>query len=343
MKIFSQTISEKDLVNQPTIFYVSSPFQILCAIEAIYHYKISQYKFILGTTNDIRDKQMFELLKQLKINYESFYLNGLTNKARIIITLKSYLKNNKAIYKQAFIGDYFTLDFYIHSLLLLKRKANIIYLDDGTSTIAILNGQIQTNLIFKIKKAIIFLNFFLKGINSFRYYFTLFSDIKSEQFTCFENKFSFVKEKIHNSSPTNIYFIGTNVNRYCEVFNIKLIDFTSKLKEIFNDLKQKSQGNKIIYIPHGRDSNDNISELCLTYGIEYKRLNVAVEFYMLRENINPKYIYGFTSTALFNLKKMYPDTFVFNIRIKGNNPHYNQLYDTISHYYENHGILLYNG
>lgn len=343
MIFFSNTIiCEKELINQPTIFYVSSPFQILCAIEVIYYYKISKYKFILGTTDDIRDKQMFELLNQLKIDYELFRLNKLTNKTRILLTLRSYLKHNKVRYNQAFMGDYFTLDFCIHSLQYLQRRANIIYLDDGTSTIAILNGQIQTNFIFKIKKAIISLNLLFKGINSSKYYFTLFSDIKNERFICFENKFSFMKKKVHNSSPTDIYFIGTNVDRYCSVFDIKISDFILKLKTIFDDLMRTKQDNKIIYIPHGRDLNNSIRELCATSGIEYRRLNVAVEYYMFKENIYPKFIYGFTSTALINLKKMYPNTFVSNIRIKGNNPHYNQLYDTISSYYEHHGISLYN-
>lgn len=340
---FSKTkIYEKDLIKQPTIFYASSPFQILCAIEAIYYYKISQYKFVLGSTDDIRDKQMFTLLKQLNINYELFPLNKLTNKTRLLLIFKSYFKHKNAIYNQAFIGDYFTLDFYLHLLPLVKRKSNIIYLDDGTSTIAILNGQIRTNLKFKIKKKIISFCLSCKKINSFHYYFTIFSDIKNERFICFENKFSFMRKKKYYSSPTDIFIIGTNTNAYCNELNIKISDFISKLNEIFKNLIDRNQRCKIIYIPHGRDSNDNIRKLCMAYGIEYRKLNVAIEYYMLKENIYPKSIYGFTSTALINLKKMYPNAFVFNIRIKGNTPHYNQIYDTISNYYERHGISLYN-
>lgn len=341
MKLFSTTITENNLIKKPTIFYVSSPFQILCALEAIYYYQIDQYKFILGTTNDIRDTQMFKLLEQQKIPYELFPLNKLTNIDRLLLIIKSYCKKNHRTYKQAFLGDYFTLDFYIHSFQFLKRGSNIIYLDDGTSTIAIFNRQINANLIFKIKKAIISLNLFLKGIKGFRYYFTLFSDIKTKQFICLENKFSLMKEIKSQNIPTDVYIVGTNINRFCDVFNIQISDFISQLELLFKNLIDKYIAKKIIYIPHGRDTNTNIVNLCKAYKIEYRKLDVAIEYYMFKERIFPEAVYGFTSTALFNLKKMYPKTSVYNIRIKGNNSHYNQLYNTISEYYKKHEIVLY--
>lgn len=339
--MLNKKIGEKNLFYQSTLFYVSSPFQILCALEAIHYYNISQYHFFLGITGDIRDKQMIILLNQLNISYTLFPLDKITNKLRISIILDSFFKKSNRKYNQVFIGNYYVLDFYIHSFQFLNKKSNIIYLDDGTNTINILKGEIETNIKFKIFKTIISFCVFLKGINRCKFYFTIFSDIKTKHFKCFENKFSFLEKNKQQNPPSDIFFIGTNVKGYCSELNISINDFLNKLEAIFNNLTQNAKKEKIIYIPHGRDSNGSIRKLCIRYGIEYRRLDVAIEYYMFKENKNPKSVYGFTSTALFNLKKMYNDTFVCNICLKGNNPYYNRVYKTITEYYTQHGISLY--
>ena len=68
-------------------------------------------------------------------------------------------------------------------------------------------------------------------------------------------------------------------------------------------------------LPHGADDDINVKNLCQKHGFEYDRPDTLIELYMLNLENPPKYVYGFSSTALFTIKKMFPAAEVFRFQV----------------------------
>ena len=54
----------------PSLFILTSPLQVICALEAINKFKIKDYQVVLVLVDDVRNSQVFELCKQFGIHYE---------------------------------------------------------------------------------------------------------------------------------------------------------------------------------------------------------------------------------------------------------------------------------
>lgn len=108
-----------------------------------------------------------------------------------------------------------------------------------------------------------------------------------------------------------------------------------------SEVKQLYPDTKIWYIPHGRDENCNIPVFCSQLGIEYLRIDETLEYYVLKRGYHPLAIYGFFSTAILTLKRMFPNSeaTTWNINKKDNNSFY-KLNTQIGKYYSNNGIYL---
>lgn len=319
--------------KKSSVFVICSPFQALCAMEAIKEFEITDYHFIVGVRNEQRDKQIESLLQQWNISYEKIYL---FDKKRILLNA---IFSKKRKFDRAFIGDFRDSVLNFIALGFLSNKGCVVYLDDGNITISYLQG------IAKVQKAIITTCIYkiiikLRFIVDRKIFFTLYSDIALKGFCCKQNNFSSIKSLLNNKkNKDDIYIIGTNISAYCEKLLIPLENFKNSLKALIIFLQNKYKSKRIIYIPHGRDIQFFPQEICEECGIEYLRLNEIVELYMLKLSYQPIAIYSWTSTALLNLKKIFPDTHCYNflsdeICINGNKD-----YITISNYYEKNGII----
>lgn len=317
----------------PSLFIVTSPFQALCAIEAIETMKIEDYQVVACVFGDSRDKQLFAFLDERKIGYIVFNFKGKKYYSECFYPL---IKRSATKYHRAFLGEPDNC-FQRHiAYMMLSKNSDIAFLDDGTNNIPLLKGYKR-----KINKYawVELLIRKIYCINLSKSFFTLFSDIAIPKFNCRENKFLHVIRRQQKTEKRGIYFIGTNSTVYCEKLGISLQSYFGSLNSQLEFVSKHNIDQPIFYIPHGRDLNENAKQICRRLDINYVPVSKTVELYIIDAEYKPYAIYAHTSTALFNLKLLYPDTDVYNIFCIDNKKgkYYND-YLLYSDYFEKHGI-----
>ena len=234
----------------PSLFILTSPLQVICAIEAIKKYKIDIYKIILVLEEDIRNQQVFELLSNYGLEYE---ISNCTYKRFTV------LKRRRNKYKRVFIGDPRDTRQIYNALIRCSDGANIVMMDDGDDNVFMLKGYsfVKTKSI-RTRMSTFFYNkiaTYLRGISYGKDLFTIYSNIPNDNYRIEPNKFDYFSKSIENIvKPYGVYFIGTNHNRFCEPQNYPLNDVVMGLETILIKLKKDYPDEKIFYIPHGRDT-----------------------------------------------------------------------------------------
>ena len=320
----------------PSVFVVATPFQTLCAIAAINQLKISDYKIVaVLPKGEPRNNQVRCLLGHYHLSYETItnysYLKFLSYKLLAFKKVSSQ-------YHRIFIGDY--RDFALHVIggLYAVKDANIVYLDDGSASIRILQGSNSDTLHKRDKYYLNALSRW-KNLILHKNLLTIYSDIGNRDYNICGLDLSYALKNNTNQDKEKqgIYIVGTNIKMYPLKSSEK--DFIQKLDNFVSNLREANPTETIVYIPHGRDLGDYAKEICQKYCVEYRKTNMMIEIEMLGLKNSPKEVYGFTSTALYNLKKLYPHSEVVNILFKCNNHSYSD-YMAISDYYLKNGIQL---
>ena len=323
-----------DYSTGKALFMVNTPFQALCAIEVINRYSIIDYDLIVAYfSNENRLNQIYTILSLYSISYTPLLLSKY---AIIKYLLKLFFSRNR--YTVAFIGDFYTILSSFISVLSLKRGSRIIYLDDGNSTIDIFKNRLApdkvTNMYTLIRSCVKFIAK-TRYIEIEKYFFSIFSVTDNCKYSIIENDFSFIQsvEKDRNYEIES-FFVGTVTDAFCKENGIIIEHYYNILEIIFSSIYKNRFS--ITYIPHGRDNDYVVKKLCSKYNIEYRTLDVCLELYLLKNIIRPKCLIGFSSSALYTVKRMFPETKVFNIQIISSNP--SNEYIDIADYYNEHGI-----
>lgn len=320
----------------PSLFIVSSPFQALCALEAIEAFQITEYKFIACVIGDVRDKQLFNLLNEKNIEYDILNFKGVKY---YNICFAPLFNKSRYRYYRAFVGEPDSLIQRHVAYMFLPSHSYIAFLDDGTKNIPLLMGH-RNHLLSKYLFIERIVRFIL-GIKISNLFFTLFSDVAIRKFQCVENTFSSLVRDNSEKKLKGIYFIGTNSEMYCRKLGISLSSYLSSLEEQLSAIQVKYPDETIYYVPHGRDLNSRIEKYCNKRGIKYVPVSKTIELYVLEQPFQPLAIYANTSTALFNLKKMFPNTDAYNIFCITNvHGKYYKDYMMYSKYFEKHGIKM---
>lgn len=317
----------------PSLFIVTSPFQALCAMEAIETMNIEKYRFVACVFGDSRDKQLYTFLDERKVSYDVFDFVGKKYYSVCLYPLVSKLRGK---YHRAFLGEPDN-NFQRHiAYMLLEKDSDIAFLDDGTRNIPLLKGYRR-----RINKYA-FIEFVIRkilNINLSNSFFTLFSDIAIPKFACRRNEFKHVGMRHCDNKKRGVYFIGTNSTMYCKKLGISLDSYFRTLSSQLELLLSKHHDQPFFFIPHGRDLNENIKNVCRQLGINYVPVSKTVELYIMDQEYCPYAIYAHTSTALFNLKLLFPNTNIYNLFcIKNTKGKYYEDYLMYSDYFEKHGI-----
>lgn len=317
--------------STPSLFFLSSPFQVLCAKEAIEAFYIKEYKIyiLVSEESKLRNIQMFNLLNRLQLHYQVFYYYGdYIKNERLKVFIPHFTK-----YKRAFVGDVRDMRLIFTAFKNISNKGNIIYLDDGAVNIALFKNSYTHKK--NIKDIVLKLASIFRGIHYGTHFFTLYADINNKKFNLKQNN---LKSLYRNNfkGNSNIYIIGTNPTDYIKGWDITLSQFEQSFERLILDLRKSYPEDNIVYIAHGRDNTHNIPSLCANHNIVYIRPTEIVETYLLNINVNPKLIIGFTSSALYNLKKIYPNSIILNYLYYSKS---NIEYSAISQYYQKHGII----
>ena len=289
-----------------SLFIVNTPFLCLCMLEAIHHYNITDYDVVFKPDSVEANNQMVEgILNERGIRYSVVDMSQLS-------FILPHLFKRKKRYSKLFNGDYYGAGVaaYIYSIVYARCKARIVYFDDGTQTLELFCSQPKERV--KTLKVRVFLRLFelLKHLKCLGkpYFYTIF-DVNSKEFIIEKNTLSTLKTNNKVLERKGIYIIGTNIDgsyydREDCLFVLKRL--LERIQSVYDE--------EIWYCPHRRNRDDKeLLQILDQYNIKLFNTKVSVEYDFVKNRINPTYIAGFNSTALYTLKLIYPDSIVENV------------------------------
>lgn len=311
---------------------VASPFQALCAMEAIEHFSIEMPVFYAyESKNSLKKTHDFIVSK----GYQCEDLEDVSGIFSIINTFKSHKKFDFIL-----SGDFFSKYCFLICFLWSKFNSKIIYLDDGNSTLTLLppiskkrfhDGKFYHIIIYRL----LFILTKLKGIKLC--FYTIY-DVEGKGFPYLSLKNSFSSLLLSDySEKAGVYIIGTisceagiDKQRYC-----KYLKYIKEFSD--NHFPEES----VYYCPHRSDQNHYDRE-CEEIGVEVFNTKVSVEVDFVVNNFNPVAVFGFGSTALLTLKKIYPESKFFDIIYRRADKQLDEEYKQIETIYKENGVSLLN-
>lgn len=315
-------------IGTPSLFFINSPFQALCMLEAISEFQIKEYKVYLVLFDDVRNAQLIKLLNDNKIAYTVIKDD---NRDLIdYLTLLFSFRYNK--YKRAFIGFYNNDRFFYYAIKKISCNSDIVYLDDGAATITLLKGLFKRTLLGNVVFSLFRIVSFAKRVSLDNAY-TIYEGISNNDYNIKICGLNRLKELQNNKEKGGVLIVGTNSNRYCQAYSLSHDDYSGLLDKYFHEIQNQFPNEEIVYVPHGRDESKTPQALCNSFGFAYQKVDTTVEMYVVNSLIAPVAIYGFTSSALYNLKKILPSCSVYNILLAED-----KKLREISGYYETIGI-----
>ena len=228
-------------------------------------------------------------------------------------------------YTRLFIGDLrAALDYYV-GYNYVSDGSPVVFLDDGNITINYLQDCISEPMDPSHRER---LDIIAKRRNMEvgHNYLTIYGDIESPKNHVCQLDLHYVVDDKNNPirQAKDVYIVGTNVVRFCEPLDIPEDVYIEKLGKLMQNLRHQYPDDTIYFIPHGRETKNYGKQLCEQYGCIYQRPKMMIELELLNMPCPPKAIYGYTSTALHTLKKLFPAARVVNILFQSpkDNPFY---------------------
>ncbi len=291
--------------GRKSLFMVYTPFQGLCALNAIKQLKIVDYTFFISRGSGLRQKQLERLLDKNGVKFT--YYNPIK-----VTSFFSMLAKKHQEYDAIFIGDYFYgLSGYAQAALSAHRGSKLVYLDDGASTLELFSekprkreGGLVNYLIYFLYGVVLL----IKGVGK-PYFYTIF-DVESKRFHVIKNELT---ENDSKQTPKDIFIIGTN----SKMLHFDGYTYHELLFALNNYIKIVYPDQDIFYCPHGGDPNNEKNiEYCKKLGMKIFDTEVSVEYDFFAKKNYPKMIVGFNSTALYTLHNAYPKSKVENISFR---------------------------
>lgn len=337
---------KSDIINPfaksaPTIFAIGSPFQTLCAVGAIKNLGLKDYEMYVIINRNSRDEQMLRILDFYHIDYTTVnkYSEIYPYMKRLFI-----LQSRNNHYHRAFVGSMCEPHLYFWVLRRMSNHSVVVSLDDGAETISILQNRLNR----RRKNIFSFLNDFIlniackkRDIIVRRHMLTIYSDIKNERYICQPNNLTHLISRSFNGRACGVFFVGTNPSSFRNRHTIGIEQYDSLLEKTFNYLCELYPKEKKYYVAHGMDEEETPIMLCKKYGYDYIRPYGTIELYMCERGLAPVALAGYTSSALFNIKKIFPGSSVLNILLE-NVGHSNSAFVAISEYYAKNEIVTVN-
>lgn len=331
-------------------FLVMSPFQLLCAVEAVTAFDIedSFFEFVFVREYKHRNQQMIYMADQMNLLYKIVFTDEIETD-ELYQTPKGMPSKAHELYDRVFIGDYNSKHLHVEAYRFAKRGSCILYIDDGTSTICLLKGifndgnaktWVEKYQALKYKKGTFRLHRSVQKkmskheVHLQDCFFTIYDKLPDTRFKLYPNNLERLRKTRRNVSLDEklVCIIGTVVREFSEsVLREDVMVLEAIIWSILSKVRQTYQDCRIVYIPHPRDNNSNISEFCKMLNINYLQINESAESYLLNSPYKIEAIWGFGSTALGVLRKLFFNTEIVNVSIsKGPTT---KIYDAIYSYY----------
>ncbi|MGF1740836.1 glycosyltransferase 52 family protein [Vibrio profundum] len=298
------------------LFYVTSPFQYICANEARNSYQ--SLNTILVVEFDDTEKGLLQLKSIIDPSLwdHVFYLpagNRTKTTPKLIKKIKGLCKELDLVEEGFFFAEFNSLRTkVIISNFTFQRH---IYFDDGALTLFEYEETIKPNKEYYRPRLIPDLIMKAKGIkpagrmhnpNNLEI-FTIFN-INSDKYPIVRNTLQLLNEDYkfnpHNeNSPVGFLGQGSVGDK-----NHKPID--DYLSEIIYFLRENKE---ILYFPHRNEKEEVSNKIKRLNGVKYYEASKPIELEIIRQSIRLSKIVGMGSTALFTCRVLFPDLPVVNI------------------------------
>ncbi|MEA2019529.1 MAG: hypothetical protein U9N59_13905, partial [Campylobacterota bacterium] len=339
-------------VGKYNCYFVSTPGQMLSAIEAQNYFKTTNnvlviLLFVIKDGKNIN--QMFKLSELFPYDKLITYQNKSSKFYVSFIPFLKQLTKDKVDY--LFIG--FNTILYRRIVANLNYK-KLFYLDDGVHTITThediyndahkntrkeyipfpktLNLQ-KMKLIYGIHGLKV--DTYLNDLN----FFTVYNLEQYKNETIVKHDFSYIGSLLIKNHKINnvVYVLGQPlVNQV----GVEQDIYTKYLKEVFEYYNDR----KIIFVPHRLEI---IYEEIETYISQRKNIEIfipdaPIEFYFLNNSIYPRDVASFMTSALFNIRKLFPETKTraFEIDLTKLDSHHQRGISLIYEHYRNEDVEI---
>lgn len=291
------------------LFIVSSPLQIMNAIEAVEHFKTqNNILLLLSSENKNQLIQMNHLIKfmdWLRIEYVSTLSYKGINRlffTRVITRQFKYIKNYEI--DKLFVGDYRSE--HLNHMVNYFGNNDVYLLDDGLNQLGYSKYLQNQSYKFKIRRLIYGLFFY--NLSKIKY--TIFSIFTIENEKTIKNNYTFFKKYINTKvMEKEVYFIGQ------PLVELNIIDEKCFKKELIKIINFYSK-NLFIYILHRKENEEKINKLSKELNFEYKKFNNIIELEMINSDKIPSDIATFYSTAIITLPSFIKDPIYRTFKIK---------------------------
>lgn len=285
-------------------YFIYSPFQSLIAVESILSRGADDYSIYLLQNGNKQNLPAQEVLKLFRISHSIITVGSLLD----VYKEAKKLKNS---FNVCYVGDYFDYRLRIIASYALKHKGKLVYMDDGSSSITVLNHEHPLRTLpFKLRFRFYDPLIRLKRKHIQTAYFTIYNiSVKKDISLCdFSYVRSYLKEKQISIQEKTI-IIGTNP----VLFN-SYNDYYLFLEETIKKYVKDESGN-VWYCPHRTEAPSKEIDILLNrYGITRHISRYCVEVDLLLNNCYPNCVIGFGSTALSSLKIIYPNADVLCVK-----------------------------
>ncbi|ELG5190048.1 hypothetical protein RAL09_002697 [Vibrio vulnificus] len=294
------------------IFLVTSPFQLINAIEAKRKFNCKNNILILRDEKTNLGKSQIDSILSL----DSWdYVLKLGRRSKFFSLVFTILKC-KLIIKRREINNFFFADYsaWRTNVLLENLPAkNEIMIDDGLLTVREYNSKIKPNKCIespkKYNKLLALLNLKqprnIHPSNNLKI-FTLF-EISDERII--KNELSSFSGKENNHPEENkdfIVFIGQARTNEAGMY---VNDYTTLISKI-------TKNRKTYYFPHRNEDASLEKYISRLKHVTYCHNSLPIEAELITKKITPTEIYGIGSTALVTLSHIFPKTKIYNINVE---------------------------
>lgn len=309
--------SKTDCGYYMNLFLVTSPFQLLCAIEAKQEYKTKDNILLL------REEKAGNAVAQMRLllnkdEWDHIVFLGRKSKVWEARKLQSKLKriSPSLSFNYVFYADYSA---WRTNVLLNNISVNHeVMFDDGVGTLREFNDKIQPRAVVSRNKAS--RDFLLKlvGLKPARkiyprdnFSFFTFFELPNSDFPVRVNKLSQIRNRLNTSNcfsqTAPIGFIGQGM---VATKGIKLNYYVNMLKELISE-----NDKPIIYFPHRTEESFVREKLEAIEGLTYHQSKLPLELEISKESLELSKIYGIASTASVSLGVLYPEVEIVDLSV----------------------------
>ncbi|KTD04616.1 hypothetical protein OQJ19_06305 [Fluoribacter gormanii] len=290
-------------IKKKGLILVETPFQLLCAYEYLNQHPGYYDFFVRNSGVGTNDEQMRVMLEALGVHVKKTFFVKPKNLKSILFSTINFLLLTRRSYNHVVVGSYFSGVLKFFSNMVVKKE--VVLLDDGVATL--LADRIIKNK--EIKKYLAFSIFQLDKENYKQVYLNSFNSL-ANKFMC----------SIH---PDNcIFFIGQIL---VDMSAIELDDYVRLVEFAVNN----SPDVIVHYIPHRAESSEVIHRIAAIPRVNILLADVAIEYYLLKNQWYPEKLYSVISTALYSLSCIFQKTQCIALRTTALKTELFQHYDLI--------------